>query len=630
MSKREKRFNTAGVRTLFNGRVCNPTETRRGRTCQEREKVQHCIAECLEMVLNCCMQILRRVVNPLRLCLATLWLCLTALWLRLAVTADDADPPRLASDEVTQTSDDPTQNDFDVFINHRGVDVKDSLASHIYDLLQCHGVRAFLDREELRTGEEFPEAITEAIKSSSVHIAIFSPHYAESDWCLRELALMLKTPNATTIPVFYNVTPGELRWAKGAFTKAFGKHYRRYSREMVDEWRAALHEVSNISGLSHSDLKGRLSRAVVQEVLKKIKSEPLIGAKFLVGLEEPVAQLREYIRKCRMEKNHVALVGIIGMAGIGKSTLAKSLFDNIRWDLNFHKAAYIEDIKGEAEKKGIQEVQRKLLRSLFHYDYQVLSESQGQQIIKKRLRSIDALIVLDNIEDKEQLDAILSPEVLLPGSTVIVTSRDYKSIFKCYNNFLKYEMPGLNSSQSKKLFCGHAFESGLACGPFKNLVDKFVDICEGFPLALEVCGRELEGQSYDLWKSFLQKIIETNLTANFNKLKIILQESYALLEEKQKQMFLDIAIFFSGENVDTIERIWSEDSKNSFKHDLRKLESKCMIKSEGGVVRMHDAFRDLGRTIVDQESPTNPGDRSRLWRPNDVKKVLESSKNEME
>eukprot|EP01018_Ginkgo_biloba_P000440 Gb_36919 [translate_table: standard] len=146
---------------------------------------------------------------------------------------------------------------FDVFINHRGKDVKDTLASHIYDLLQFHGVRAFLDREELRTGEEFPDAITEAIQSSSVHIAIFSPHYAESYWCLRELALMLETPNATIIPVFYNVTPEELRWAKGAFAAAtFDKHYRRYSQQVVDEWRAALQKVSNISGFSLSESKG--------------------------------------------------------------------------------------------------------------------------------------------------------------------------------------------------------------------------------------------------------------------------------------------------------------------------------------------------------------------------------------
>eukprot|EP01018_Ginkgo_biloba_P019693 Gb_04892 [translate_table: standard] len=489
------------------------------------------------------------MVNPVRVCLAPLWLCLTA-------AADDPDYKPMESL--------PPLPNFDVFINHRGKDVKDNLTSHIYDLLQFHGIRTFLDIEELRTGEEFPDAIMEAIRSSSVHIAIFSPHYAESDWCLRELALMLKIPNATIIPVFYNVTPGELRWAKGAFAEGFDKHFRRYSRKLVDEWRAALQKVSNISGLSLSNLRGRLPTAVVQKVLERIKNEPLSVAKFSVGLEKPVARLREYIRTCRMEKNQVAFVGIIGIAGIGNTTLAKALFNNIRWDLNFKRASYIEDIKGEVEKKGLQEVQRKLLHSLLRYDYQIPDLSQGQQMIKKRLSNIDALIVLDNIENNKQLDAILSPDVLLPGSIVVVTSRA-SSIFK-RNNFLKYEMPGLNSSQSKTLFCLHAFESGVACAPFENLVDKFVGLCKGVPLALEICGRELYCESnYAIWESYSKKISETMLV----ELKSILQ---------------------------------------------------------GGVLTMHEAFRDLGRAIVDEESPTNPGGRSRLWRPNDIKKVLENFK----
>eukprot|EP01018_Ginkgo_biloba_P008895 Gb_04283 [translate_table: standard] len=507
---------------------------------------------------------------------------------------------------------------FDVFINHRGKDVKDTLASHIYDLLQFHGVRAFLDREELRTGEEFSDAITEAIQSSSVHIAIFSPHYTESYWCLRELALMLETPNATIIPVFYNVTPEELRWAKGAFAAAtFDKHYRRYSQEVVDEWRAALQKVSNISGFSLSESKG-LARAVVQEVLEKIKSEPLIGPKFPVGLKEPVAQLREYIIRCRMEKKHVAFVGIIGFAGVGKTTLAKALFNNIRWDLNFNfeRASFIEDIKEEVEKKGLQEVRLKLLQNLLH-----LSHRQAEHIIRKRLRNIDALIVLDNIEDNKQLEAVLSPEDLLPGSTVIVTSSD-SSIFK-RNNFLKYEMLGLDWSQSRELFCLHAFDSGVPYAPFKNLVDKFISVCKGIPLALEVCGGELYYESsYAIWESYLEKITETMLA----DLKSILQVSYARLDEKQKQIFLDIAIFFHGENVCTIERILEEESKNSFAYDLMILERKCMINSKMGVLTMHGAFRDLGKAIVDEESPTNPRGRSRLWRPSDVKKVLESFK----
>eukprot|EP01018_Ginkgo_biloba_P008693 Gb_07603 [translate_table: standard] len=481
----------------------------------------------LKMVLNCCMQILRRVVNPLRLCLAPLCLCLTAV----------------ADDDTLSTKND-----------------------QIADYTQISV--AFLHREEPRTEEEFPEAITEAIRSSSVHIAIFSPHYAQSYWCLRELSLMLKTPNGTIIPVFYNVTPGEVRWGKGAFAEAFDKHYRRYSREMVDEWKAMIKE----------------------EVLKRIKSEPLTVAKFPVGLEEPVAQLREYITRCRMVKNHVAFVGIIGIGGIGKTTMVKSIFNNIRWDLNFKRASYIEDIKGEEEKKGLQEVQRKLLHSLLDCNYQVPDLSQGQQIINKRLSNIDALIVLDNIEDKKQLDAILSPEILLPGSTLIVTSRE-SNIFKHCNNFLKYEMPGLSLSLPKELFCRHVFDNGVACAPFENLVDKFVGICKCIPLALEICGGKLYGESYATWVNYSKKISETMLV----ELKSILQVSYARLDEKQKQIFLDIAIFFHGQSVHTLERIWEErigeeESENSFTYDLMILERKCMIKMAGDGIKMHEAF----------------------------------------
>eukprot|EP01018_Ginkgo_biloba_P036972 Gb_40967 [translate_table: standard] len=151
----------------------------------------------------------------------------------------------------------------------------------------------------------------------------------------------------------------------------------------------------------------------------------------------------------------------------------------------------------------------------------------------------------------------------------------------------------------------------------------FVGLCNDIPLALEVCGRELYCESYVIWESYLKKITETMLV----ELKSILQVSYSQLDEKQKQIFLDIAIFFHGENVRTIEIIWEEKSKNSFAYDLLILERKCMIKkSEMGVLTMHGAFRDLGRAIVDEESPTNSRGRSRLWRPSDFKKVLQNFK----
>jgi Arc/MetJ family transcription regulator len=99
----------------------------------------------------------------------------------------------------------------DVFINHRGIDVKKTLASHLYRRLLSHRLQVFLDQPELKRGEKIDSQIERAIETASVQVAIFSPRYADSSWCLDELVLMLKS-DATIVPVFYNVKPSDLRW----------------------------------------------------------------------------------------------------------------------------------------------------------------------------------------------------------------------------------------------------------------------------------------------------------------------------------------------------------------------------------------------------------------------------------
>ena len=103
---------------------------------------------------------------------------------------------------------------FDVFINHRGPDVKKGLASHLHHRLTAHGLRVFLDKEELQVGNKLTPQIEGAIKTASVHVAIFSPLYAESSWCLNELVQILET-GSTIIPVFYDVNPSDLWWTRG-------------------------------------------------------------------------------------------------------------------------------------------------------------------------------------------------------------------------------------------------------------------------------------------------------------------------------------------------------------------------------------------------------------------------------
>lgn len=152
------------------------------------------------------------------------------------------------------------KSDYDVFINHRGLDVKKTFASHLYRRLQSYGLRVFLDQPELQRGDYFAPQIEGAIGSASVHVAIFSSGYAESTWCLKELVLMLES-NSPIIPVFYHVKPEELRWTRGGYGRALeelgkktstdpqtGEEKLRHDSNVIENWRNALFKAAGISG----------------------------------------------------------------------------------------------------------------------------------------------------------------------------------------------------------------------------------------------------------------------------------------------------------------------------------------------------------------------------------------------
>lgn len=147
---------------------------------------------------------------------------------------------------------------YDAFINHRGPDVKETVAAALHKYLKEKDCLAFLDDREFELGDPLIPTIANAIYTSRVQIAIFSPRYAESSWCLDELLLMLKT-EARFIPVFCDVKPDDLRYLyKGIYAQAFQKHEEngRYSEERLHQWKEALRTSSGMSGHIFSTANG--------------------------------------------------------------------------------------------------------------------------------------------------------------------------------------------------------------------------------------------------------------------------------------------------------------------------------------------------------------------------------------
>jgi hypothetical protein len=144
---------------------------------------------------------------------------------------------------------------YDVFLNHRGPDLKKTFVLDLYKALRQAGHEPFLDEKSLMKGHHAFKSIHEALSGVLVHIAIFSPRYAESKHCLNELCDMLASKK-TLIPVFYNVEPENLRWPeneKGPFAKAFSYHMEKNRDQDVERWKRAFRASADITGFRPSD-----------------------------------------------------------------------------------------------------------------------------------------------------------------------------------------------------------------------------------------------------------------------------------------------------------------------------------------------------------------------------------------
>ncbi|GLJ36359.1 hypothetical protein SUGI_0729880 [Cryptomeria japonica] len=165
---------------------------------------------------------------------------------------------------------------YEVFVNHRGKDTKQSVASSVYHNLQSRGFKAFLDKRSLRAGQYIPQAITCAIRRALVHVVILSPNFAESEWCLDELFLITQT-GAPIVPVFWQIRPSEVRMERksGVYSKAFRKHKQagKFDSSTLEKWKNALRWVSLVEGFvseGFSD-EGRMEEEITESVAEYIE-----------------------------------------------------------------------------------------------------------------------------------------------------------------------------------------------------------------------------------------------------------------------------------------------------------------------------------------------------------------------
>ncbi|MED6184887.1 hypothetical protein PIB30_051816 [Stylosanthes scabra] len=317
--------------------------------------------------------------------------------------------------------------------------------------------------------------------------------------------------------------------------------------------------------------------------------------------------------------DNVCLLGIYGAGGIGKTKLARCLFDKI--NLQFEASCFLGKVKEKSESlEGLESLQKTLLDDMGEETItQLGSEFKGGNEIKRRLRHKRVLLVLDDVNSIPQLESLAGGHDWFgSGSRIIITTRDTDVVEKhMMGDVVKnnYEVQVLNNDDSLQLFSLHAFHRNEPATGFENVSRRAISYAKGFPLALEVIGSNLGGiTSVDGWKEELDKYsIDPSIQE-------VIERSYNSLYELDQKTFLDIACFFKGEKQEYVKRVLKA---CDFYPVVRLFISKCLISlNRNDCLDMHDLVQDMGKEIIMKEPSTNPGERSRLWSHNDILQVL--------
>ncbi|ESW24548.1 hypothetical protein PHAVU_004G139800 [Phaseolus vulgaris] len=512
---------------------------------------------------------------------------------------------------------------YDVFLSFRGEDTRYAFTANLFKALSDKGIHTFFDDDKLESGEEITTTLVKAIEESRIAIVVLSPNYASSSFCLDELATILhcKTKGLFVIPVFYKVDPSHVRHQKGSYGEALAEHQKRFKdkKEKLQKWKVALRQVADLSGYHFKDgdeYQHNFIGRIVERVSRVINRAPLHVADHPVGL---LSQVQEVKKLLDVGSNDVVhMIGIHGMGGIGKTTIALETYNLIAND--FDGSCFLQNVREESNKHGLKHLQTLILSEILgEKNINLASVQRGISVIQQRLCRKKVLLILDDVDNRKQLQAFAGrSDWFGPGSRIIITTRD-EQLLKSHEVGRTYEVEELNENDSLQLLIWNAFKRESFHPSFEDVLKRVATYASGLPLALEVIGSNLVRKSVEEWES----AIEHYKRIPNGEILEILKVSFDALGEEEKSVFLDIACCFKGSNLTEVEHILGVLYDNNMKHHVGVLVEKSLIKVwPRRRIEMHDLIEDMGRQIDQQESPKELGKCRRLWLPKDIIHVL--------
>ncbi|WVZ23462.1 hypothetical protein V8G54_002006 [Vigna mungo] len=317
-----------------------------------------------------------------------------------------------------------------------------------------------------------------------------------------------------------------------------------------------------------------------------------------------------------VKNNDVSMIGLYGMGGCGKTTLAMEVRKLVETEHLFEKVLFVP-VSSTVEVRRIQEK----IASSVQFEFPETEEMQRAQRLCSRLtQEKNIFIILDDVWEKLDFGRIGIPSSEHhKGCKILITTRseDVCISMDCQR---KIYLPILTDDEAWTLFQNKALISEATSHTLKDMGKLISDECKGLPVAIAAVACSLKGKAETVWSVALNKLrrskpinIERGLIDPYK----CLQLSYDNLDDiEAKSLFLLCSVFPEDSEipVEILTRcaiglgvVGEVDSYEEARSEVIaakiKLVSCCLLSdADHERVKMHDIVRDVAHIIAQNEN----------------------------